>query len=82
MMAAAASLEIFHRQCFVSYEPTERTLGLLADALGPTNILWATDYPHVDGFRGAVKMIRRMGLKPQTETAVLGEGAKRFYGVQ
>jgi predicted TIM-barrel fold metal-dependent hydrolase len=74
--------EIFHRQCFVSYEPTEKTLGLLADALGPKNILWATDYPHPDGFWGAVKMIKRMGLRPDTEAAVLGDGAKCFYGIQ
>lgn len=73
--------EIFQRQCFISYEPTETSLGLLADALGPTNILWATDYPHADGFWGAVKMIKRMGLRPEVEAAVLGEGGKRFYGL-
>src|SRR5262249_24758098 len=71
--------DVFHRQCWVSYEPTETTLGLLAESLGPTNILWATDYPHPDGFWGAVKMIKRMGLKPDVEAAVLGGGAKRFY---
>lgn len=74
--------EIFHRQCFISYEPTEKSLGQLAGMLGPENILWATDYPHADGFWGAVKMIKRMGLKPEVEKAVLAGGAKRFYGIR
>ncbi len=71
--------EIFHRQCFISFEPVERTLPLLAEFLGPTNILWATDYPHLDGFWGAPRMIKQMGLRPEIEKAVLAGGAKRFY---
>lgn len=73
--------EIFQRQCFISYEPTEKSLALLAEMLGPKNILWATDYPHADGFWGAVKMIKRMGLSPEVEKGVLLDGAKRFYGI-
>ena len=71
--------EIFHRQCFISFEPVERTLPLLAEFLGPTNILWATDYPHLDGFWGAPQMIKQMGLKPEIEKDILAGGARRFY---
>src|SRR5215469_6855376 len=73
--------DIFHRQCFISFEPVEKTLPLLADYLGSTNILWATDYPHLDGFPGAANMIKAMGLPPQTLADVLAGGAKRFYGL-
>ena len=31
-------------------EPVEGSLNVLADYIGPNKILWATDYPHPDGF--------------------------------
>jgi hypothetical protein len=33
----------------------EKSLSVLADDIGPHEIMWATDYPHSDGFfaRGA-----------------------------
>jgi predicted TIM-barrel fold metal-dependent hydrolase len=73
--------EIYRRQCFISFEPVERSLTVLADYLGADTILWATDYPHLDGFWGAAKMIKKMGMPPQTEAAVLAGGAKRFYNL-
>jgi len=30
--------------------PIEGALDVLADYIGPHKILWATDYPHADGF--------------------------------
>src|SRR5439155_19698294 len=42
--------EVFQRNCWISFEPVEESLKVLADYLGPNKILWATDYPHVDGF--------------------------------
>src|SRR6266481_5108088 len=74
--------EIFKRQCFISFEPVEGTLPLLADYLGSSNILWATDYPHADGFPDAPNMIKRMGLPPTTLKNVLAVGAKRYYNLQ
>jgi predicted TIM-barrel fold metal-dependent hydrolase len=73
--------EIYRRQCFISFEPVERSLTVLADYLGADTILWATDYPHLDGFWGAAKMIKKMGMPPRTEAAVLAGGAKRFYNL-
>jgi len=74
--------EIFRRQCFISFEPVEKSLALLADYIGADNILWATDYPHLDGFWDAPGMIRRMGLPPKTLADVLAGGAKRYYNLQ
>ena len=74
--------EIFRRQCFISFEPVEKSLPLLADYLGSDNILWATDYPHLDGFTDAPNIIKAMGLPSQTLANVLAGGAKRYYGLQ
>ena len=50
--------------------------------LGSDNILWATDYPHLDGFPGAPNMIKAMGMAPKTLSNVLAGGAKRYYNLQ
>jgi len=73
--------ELFRRNCWISFEPVEGCLGALADYIGPEKILWATDYPHPDGFfPGAPEMIRRVpGLSEATTRAILGGGAKGFY---
>jgi len=45
-----APSEYFQRQCWISFEPVEGSLSHLVDYLGANKILWATDYPHPDGF--------------------------------
>jgi predicted TIM-barrel fold metal-dependent hydrolase len=73
--------EYFQRQCWISFEPSEGSLGHLVDYIGPTKILWATDYPHVDGFfPGAPQMIANQ-LSEDDRPKVLGLGARRFYGI-
>jgi uncharacterized protein len=76
--------EIFDRNCWISFEPVERTLGLLATMVGPHKIMWATDYPHVDGFfPGAPAMIKEQisGLSQDAQRQILGEGALKYYGI-
>jgi predicted TIM-barrel fold metal-dependent hydrolase len=71
--------EYFQRQCWISFEPVEGSLAHLADYLGPTKILWATDYPHVDGFfPGAPAMIAEK-LSEKNKRKVLAESAMEFY---
>jgi hypothetical protein len=46
--------------------------------------LWATDYPHPDGFfPGAPAMVRERlkGASPATQHGVLAGGAMGFYGL-
>ncbi len=81
---SARPQEYFERNCWISFEPIEKSLGLLADHIGPTKILWATDYPHPDGFfPGAPKMIEEClaGCSQETRRGVLGGGARAFYGL-
>ena len=42
--------ELFQCNCWISFEPVEQSLNVLADYIGPNKILWATGYPHPDGF--------------------------------
>ncbi len=76
--------EIFQRQCWISFEPVEGSLKVLADYVGPNKIMWATDYPHPDGFfPGAPKMIQKQldGLSDETRRGVMAGGAMGFYGL-
>jgi predicted TIM-barrel fold metal-dependent hydrolase len=76
--------ELFQRNCWISFEPVESSLNVLADYIGPHKILWATDYPHPDGFfPGAPAMIaNRPGLSEATKHGILAGGAKAFYGLE
>jgi predicted TIM-barrel fold metal-dependent hydrolase len=76
--------DLFRRNCWISFEPVEGSLRVLADYIGPHKILWATDYPHPDGFfPGAPAMIeqRLAGVSPETRRQIMGGGAKAFYGL-
>jgi uncharacterized protein len=76
--------ELFQRNCWISFEPVEGSLKVLADYVGPHKIMWATDYPHPDGFfPGAPDMVRERikGLSPETQYQVLAGGAMGFYGM-
>jgi predicted TIM-barrel fold metal-dependent hydrolase len=76
--------EVFQRNCWISFEPVEGSLKVLADYIGPHKILWATDYPHPDGFfPGAPEMVRKNleGLSEETKRQVMGGGAKAFYNL-
>jgi predicted TIM-barrel fold metal-dependent hydrolase len=62
----------------------EGSLKVLADYIGPHKILWATDYPHSDGFfPGAPKMMmdRLEGVSPETKHGIMAGGAMGFYGL-
>lgn len=76
--------ELFERNCWISFEPVENSIAVLADYIGPHKIMWATDYPHQDGFfPGAPKMMRdRLGsLSSETAHQVMAGGALGFYGM-
>jgi predicted TIM-barrel fold metal-dependent hydrolase len=76
--------EIFQRNCWISFEPVEGTLKHLAEYIGPHKIMWATDYPHPDGFfPGAPAMIEKQFEEfPLTvRRQVLAGGAIGFYGL-
>ena len=76
--------DLFRRNCWISFEPVEGSLAVLADYIGPHKILWATDYPHPDGFfPGAPKMVQDKlgGLSAAAKHQIMAGGAMGFYGL-
>jgi predicted TIM-barrel fold metal-dependent hydrolase len=75
---------LFKRNCWISFEPVEGSLHVLADYIGADRIMWATDYPHPDGFfPGAPDMVKKQleGLSAETRHQVMAGGAMAFYGL-
>jgi predicted TIM-barrel fold metal-dependent hydrolase len=76
--------ELFERNCWIAFEPVETCLKVLAEFIGPHKILWATDYPHPDGFfPGAPDMMRGLlgNASAETTNQILGGSAMKFYGL-
>jgi len=76
--------ELFERNCWIAFEPVESSLRVLADFIGPHKILWATDYPHPDGFfPGAPQMVRNLlgNASAATQSQIMAGSAKAFYGL-
>jgi predicted TIM-barrel fold metal-dependent hydrolase len=76
--------ELFERNCWIAFEPVETSLKVLAEHIGPHKILWATDYPHPDGFfPGAPNMVRGLLGNASAETIrqVMAGSAQAFYGL-
>jgi predicted TIM-barrel fold metal-dependent hydrolase len=60
------------------------SIAVLADYIGTHKIMWATDYPHQNGFLpGAPQMLReRLGLlSSEAKRQVPAGGALGFYGL-
>jgi predicted TIM-barrel fold metal-dependent hydrolase len=76
--------ELFARNCWIAFEPVEGCLEPLAEYVGADKILWATDYPHPDGFfPGAPDMVRGLlkDASPETVRKIMAQGALNFYGM-
>ena len=75
--------EYFHRQCWISMEPSEKIGLTMMQLLGADRFLWASDYPHSDAEMGTVAQLKRnLADLPDSEfRKVLGENAVRLYGL-
>ncbi|MFC5742580.1 amidohydrolase family protein [Dyella tabacisoli] len=73
--------EYFSRQCYVSVDAGEKYLADVVAAIGDTNIVIATDYPHRDSmFPDAIgSFIAREDISAQTKTRVLWDNVARLY---
>lgn len=73
----------FARQCHISCDADENMIGVVAGAVGPEKILYASDYPHFDApFPDSVRLIREnSALASDVKDAVLGGNAGRLYGL-
>ncbi len=76
--------EYFARQCWISFEPGERTLVPLAPLLGSDRIVWGSDYPHPDAtFPGVLAKLERTiaPLGAAARRDLLGDSAARLYAL-
>ncbi len=74
--------EYFQRQCYVSFDPGERTAPLLADMAGPHTLIWASDFPHSDAkFPGVVDelMEHSRTMEPDARRGFVGLNALTLY---
>jgi predicted TIM-barrel fold metal-dependent hydrolase len=75
--------EYFRRQCFVAIEPGEPSLPEVVRRLGEDNLIFGTDFPHVDHAMDLTA--RTMGLRERLpETALrklLWDNAARLHGL-
>ena len=75
--------DYIRRNCYFVAEPEERSIGAMLSLVGEDRILWGSDYPHVDSTLHAPDLIRRgiASLTAQQQAAVLGENARRAFGL-
>jgi predicted TIM-barrel fold metal-dependent hydrolase len=74
--------EYFKRQCWISFEPNEDTLPLLAETIGVDRIIWASDYPHADApYPGAPRRLLEnlSALSIEAQSLIAGQNAALAY---
>ncbi|MGH8983052.1 MAG: amidohydrolase family protein [Acidimicrobiia bacterium] len=79
-----APSEYFRRQCYISFDADEETLGLAAESpyVGNDRIIWASDYPHPDAkFPGTVgELLDNIGdLEAEAQENIAWRNAQRLY---
>jgi predicted TIM-barrel fold metal-dependent hydrolase len=80
-----APSEYFRRQCLISFDPGERTMGAMAELAGEDNLIWASDFPHSDAkYPGVVdELVESVDdLAEARQRKVLGLNAARAYGLE
>jgi predicted TIM-barrel fold metal-dependent hydrolase len=76
--------EYFRRQCWISFDPGERTAGVLAPLAGGDRFVWASDFPHSDAkYPGVVDELRERNgtLPPADRAGLFGLNALDMYGL-
>ena len=75
--------DYIRENCYFVAEPEERGIGAMLELVGERNILWGSDYPHVDSRLDAAELIRAStaALDADARRRVLGENATRLFGL-
>jgi predicted TIM-barrel fold metal-dependent hydrolase len=73
--------EYFRRQCYIAIEPSEPYLSQIIDYIGSDNLLFGSDYPHMDhqlhGVKGVVEIEEK--LPQETLNKIVWDNSKNFY---
>ena len=76
--------EYFQRQCWVSFDPGERTAPVLWPLIGADRIIWASDFPHSDAkYPGVVDELREYteGMDADARAGLFGRNAAVMYAL-
>ncbi|MBD2444323.1 amidohydrolase [Dolichospermum sp. FACHB-1091] len=75
--------EYFRRQCYIAIEPSEPYLSQLIDYIGNDNIIFGSDYPHMDHKPDIVSQVVKLekDLSRETVEKILWHNPARFYGL-
>ena len=73
----------FQRQCFISVDPYEPYLASAIEFIGRDNLIFGSDYPHVDSHPDIVdRMVDLEGtLSKDLVRKILWDNPARFYGI-
>jgi predicted TIM-barrel fold metal-dependent hydrolase len=74
--------EYFRRQCFIGFDPSEPYLTQTIEYIGVDNLLFGSDYPHIDHKPDILDLVVGLEEKLSQETLqkILWDNPSRFYG--
>lgn len=74
--------EYFRRQCFISIEPSEPYLAQIIDFIGSDNLIFGSDYPHIDSDAYIIDKITSLStISPKIIQKILWDNPMCFYGL-
>jgi len=75
--------EYFRRQCWISCDPDEHTIGALMELYGEDRFFWASDFPHPDHTGDYLVELTELAdrLPDAARRNLLGENVRRAYRV-
>ncbi len=75
--------EYFHRQCYIDVNPSEPYFSQIIEYIGLDNVIFGSDYPHMDHHPDVVKKVVELEEKLSRETVqkILLHNPTRFYGL-
>ena len=75
--------EYFRRQCFIAIEPSEPYLAEVIKHIGTDNLIFGSDYPHMDHNPNIVTEMVKLEetLSKETVQKILWDNPRRFYGL-
>lgn len=73
--------EYFDENIWVTMEPEEKTVPSTVQLLGAHKLMWASDWPHSEGFSGVLKEVKESvaALSESEQRKILGENAVTLY---
>jgi predicted TIM-barrel fold metal-dependent hydrolase len=76
--------DYFRRQCWISFDPGERTASVLGELAGADRFIWASDFPHSDAkYPGVVDELREHNdaMADGPRKGLYGLNALDLYGI-